>query len=136
VAVLSRLAKLVDDYRAAKTGVALVGGVGAALSPLSALAQDKAPGSVQTAQVQPGVPVVKSSFVKPPMPLEPHCPIITLAFEKVGVQGDFKMQINSWTAGGCKGDVPVPDASDQFNAKRFGAVARILQNGGNIVLTP
>ena len=87
---VSRIAELVRDYRAARAGVALLGGVGGALSPLSALAQDKTPGAVQTAQVQVGAPIAKANFVKPPMALEPHCPIIKRVFDMVEFQGDFK----------------------------------------------
>ncbi len=131
--LLSRVARVSQDYRAARASVALLGGISGALSPLAATAQDaKAP--VQTAQL--AVPAVKASFVKPPMALEPHCPIITLAFEEAGVRGEFKSQITKWAGAGCKGDIPVPQAGDRHNIQRFNAVASILQNGGKIVLTP
>jgi hypothetical protein len=134
VPVLSRLRDLVDDYRAAKTGVALLGGVGAALSPLSAIAQDKPTGSVQTAQVQAGTPVAKANFVKPPMPLEPHCSDIKLVFDAVKFDGPYRTLANAWVASGCKGDVPIPEPGE--NMKRFNASVQILHNGAKVSLTP
>src|SRR5690242_3629792 len=113
---LSRLRDLVDDYRAAKAGVALLGGVGAALSPLSAIAQDTKPKSVQTAQVQAGAPIAKANFVKPPMPLEPHCDDIKMVFDAVEFKAPYRAQAYSWLGGKCRGDLPIPEAGD--NMKR------------------
>jgi len=135
---LSRLAKVATDYRAAKTGVAILSGA-SALSPVAGLAQDKAPAQ-QVAQV--GAPVVKSSYVKPPMDLEPHCNAIKAVFalterSVAKMEGEPREQLYSWIDGGCRGDVPIPPRGDAHDGRLFETAATILQKSSRrIVLTP
>jgi hypothetical protein len=130
--LLTRLARVVEDYRAARLGVGVLSGA-SALSPVAVIAQDKAPPQ-QVAQSGGQFLPAGLSSIKPPMPLEPHCADIKLVFDAVEFKGEYRGRAYAWLASGCKGEVPVPEPGD--NMKRFNASSRILQNGAKVLLTP
>ncbi len=131
--LLSKVAQLVTDYRAARASVAIMGAAGSTLSPTAALAQD-ANAPVQTAQVGALFFPVGTTSVKPPMPLGPHCHVIKAAFELVEFDGAYAKRANTWLSANCQGDVPVPEPGR--NMQRLNFASEVLSKKFDIRLTP
>lgn len=117
--VLSSIARVAKDYRAAKAGVAILTGA-SALSPLAANAQ-------QVASASKGEQVAA---------LERNCDVVKAVFDEVKLKGPFKAKVEAWVAGGCRGDVPLPERGDIHNIKEYNTASFILSQGGGIVLRP